>query len=84
MLFGASAYGEEGDDVLEGGPKADVLEGGSGTNSYHGGPGGDIVDAANGYRGETVNCGTGVDTAFIDPGDRTKGCERVHVLRRTR
>jgi hypothetical protein len=39
---------------------------------------------ANGYRSETVNCGTGVDRAFVDPGDRTSGCERVFVLRRSR
>ena len=41
----------------------------------HGGPGNDLIDARDG-RKSSVDCGPGSDRAYLDPGDRTRGCER--------
>jgi Ca2+-binding RTX toxin-like protein len=41
----------------------------------HGGPGNDSIDARDG-RSSSVDCGPGSDRAYLDPGDRTRGCER--------
>jgi Ca2+-binding RTX toxin-like protein len=41
----------------------------------HGGPGADSIDARDG-RKSSVDCGSGFDRAYVDPGDRTRGCER--------
>jgi hypothetical protein len=50
------------------------LKGGPGKNRYSGGRGRDLIRAANGRR-ETVRCGPGADTAFVDRADRIFGCE---------
>jgi Tol biopolymer transport system component len=77
--------GLAGDDCLDGGPGRDTLNGGagndrlvggSGANRYSGGPGNDTLSAANRLR-ETVDCGSGRDTATVDRRDRVRGCERV-------
>ncbi len=41
----------------------------------HGGAGTDSIDARDG-RKSSVDCGSGSDRAYLDPGDRTRGCER--------
>ncbi len=41
----------------------------------HGGPGTDSIDARDG-RKSSVDCGSGLDRAYVDPGDRTRACER--------
>ncbi len=41
----------------------------------HGGPGNDSIDARDG-RKSSVDCGSGSDRAYLDPGDRTRRCER--------
>ena len=60
--------GGPGDDQLDGGATRDVLDGGAGTDTLlarHGGA-------------DSVRCGDGVDTAFIDPEDTVSSdCERV-------
>lgn len=40
-----------------------------------GGAGTDSIDARDG-RDSSVDCGSGSDRAYVDPGDRTRGCER--------
>ncbi len=41
----------------------------------HGGAGNDSIDARDG-RKSSVHCGSGSDRAYLDPADRTRGCER--------
>jgi hypothetical protein len=41
------------------------------------GPGADSVHAFGGGDRDYVNCGPGRDTAYVDRGERTRGCERV-------
>jgi hypothetical protein len=78
-------YGGDGNDRLSGGADNDYLSGGAGNDSISGGAGrnrlygragNDKLSARNGVR-ETVNCGSGRDTATVDSGDRVVGCERV-------
>jgi hypothetical protein len=68
--------GGPGNDILNGGTGNDRLIGGTGKNRYSAGAGRDVVSARNGTR-ETVNCGSGRDTATVDRKDRPRGCERV-------
>lgn len=67
-------------NTLFGGPGNDTLVGGSGATSYFGGPGNDRLMAANGRR-DSVNCGTGTDTAYVDPIDIVRTCKRVFTAR---
>lgn len=84
-LFGGGGNdrlsGAAGNDRLSGAAGNDVLRGGPGTNAYSGGAGNDRLytrdDAA-----QTVFCGTGRDTAWVDVGDTPRGCERVLRPRR--
>ncbi|MEA2443450.1 MAG: hypothetical protein QOJ12_742, partial [Thermoleophilales bacterium] len=71
-----SVSGGAGNDSLSGSTGDDKLSGGSGVNRYSGGPGKDTINARNG-RKETVDCGSGRDTATVDRNDRVKNCERV-------
>ncbi|MDQ4071946.1 MAG: hypothetical protein M3088_03580 [Actinomycetota bacterium] len=41
----------------------------------HGDSGADSIDARDGRR-SSVDCGPGSDRAYVDPGDRTRACER--------
>jgi len=72
--------GGAGNDNLAGGIGNDTIDGGQGTNRYSGGAGNDSLNSANGKR-ETVDCGSGRDSARVDRRDRVRRCERV---RRTR
>jgi RTX calcium-binding nonapeptide repeat (4 copies) len=90
-----SIYGRSGGDLIDGGPGNDVLYGGSaawstrrGINTIIGGPGRDVIEAgwaddivraADGEK-DFVNCGGGVDTAYVDPIDVVRHCEHVDVV----
>ncbi|HEX4735878.1 MAG TPA: hypothetical protein VH247_15825 [Thermoleophilaceae bacterium] len=68
--------GGSGNDTLSGGNGNDTISGGQGTNKASGGAGSDTINVADGKK-ETVNCGSGRDTARVDKRDVVKGCERV-------
>jgi Ca2+-binding RTX toxin-like protein len=85
--FGAAdvIFGRGGDDDLLGGPGADRVYGGSGNDRLrggigpdhiYGGPGADVLFARDG-QADFVECGSGIDTAYVDQHDRTKNCETV-------
>jgi Ca2+-binding RTX toxin-like protein len=80
-----SLKGGAGNDTLDGGADPDTLDGGAGNdklngrggkNKYKAGAGRDTVSARNGIR-ETVDCGSGKDSATVDRRDSVKGCEKV-------
>jgi len=79
-LFGGGGNdrlsGGPGNDRLSGAAGNDVLRGGPGTNAYSGGPGNDRLYTRDDVA-QTVFCGTGRDTAWVDAGDTPLGCERV-------
>jgi dipeptidyl aminopeptidase/acylaminoacyl peptidase len=72
--------GGDGNDRISGGTGNDVLYGGSGRNLILGGPGNDSIHARN-HQHDTVDCGPGRDTAYVDRIDSVKGCERVQRAR---
>lgn len=88
-LFGNAGndclVGGGGGDLLSGGPGKDALQGdagddtligGAGIDTFAAGSGADTVRARDGVA-ETVHCGPGRDTAFVDRRDRVIGCEVV-------
>ncbi len=66
-----------GDDSLYGSSGRDVLIGGAGLDRLHGGGGTDTLRAADGTGGELVNCGAGIDVAYVDASDLVRNCERI-------
>jgi len=79
-------FGEEGNDRISGGPGPDRIDGGPGDDELRpdagadhvvAGTGNDVVRAFGGGKHDRVDCGPGRDTAYVDKGDRTRGCERV-------
>jgi hypothetical protein len=68
--------GAGGSDYLSGGPGADRLRGGGGHDHLEGGSGPDVISAADG-EADTIDCGAGSDTAYVDQRDAVRGCERV-------
>jgi Ca2+-binding RTX toxin-like protein len=78
--------GEAGDDCLQGDAGADSIHGGAGNDRLQGGAGPDQVlgDSGNDviyvrdHSRDLANCGTGVDTVFVDRRDRTTNCETIH------
>jgi Tol biopolymer transport system component len=72
--------GDSGNDTLNGGAGNDKLTGGPGKNKYSGGAGVDNINAVNG-KVETVDCGSGKDTARVDRRDKVRGCEKVRRSR---
>ncbi len=66
--------GTNGNNVLRGTARADVICGRGGN---------DTIIAANGRR-DRINCGPGRDTVYADARDFVTRCERVFVLRRRR
>jgi RTX calcium-binding nonapeptide repeat (4 copies) len=68
--------GGAGKDSLFGGPGNDILSDGLGKNAYSAGPGDDTISARQSI-GEKVNCGPGVDIAYVDKKDKTTGCEQM-------
>lgn len=70
--------GGSGNDTLDGGLGNDRLGGGTGNNRIFGGTGNDRLDGWDGTGGDVLRCGAGRrDTAMVDRGDATFGCERV-------
>jgi Ca2+-binding RTX toxin-like protein len=70
--------GSGGDDCVSGEAGNDKLSGGGGKDKVKGGGGKDKVKTADGKR-DKVNCGSGDDTATVDPEDRLRNCEEVDV-----
>jgi len=64
-----------GDDTVIGKRGADRIRGGNGRDKQYGGRGKDTIFSEGGYR-DLINCGTGTDTAYVDPKDRVVDCER--------
>lgn len=73
--------GGQGDDRLRGGRGRDRVVGGRGHDRLLGGPGRDSIYAVDGVR-DTIDCGQGNDTAFVDHRDIVRRCE--HVVRQRR
>jgi len=63
-----------GDDVVLGYAGADKIRGGDDNDRQYGGRGRDIIYSEGGFR-DLVDCGRGVDTAYVDSKDRVVGCE---------
>ena len=76
-------YGGSGADDINCGGGKDRIDGGFGVDDLFGGPGNDRIIATDG-RVDRVNCGTGDDTAYIDPDDvvepaQDQICEHIFV-----
>jgi Ca2+-binding RTX toxin-like protein len=70
--------GKQGADEIYGGRGVDELYGGAGSDALYGGRGNDTISAAGTYR-DTVNCGPGTDTAYVDERDRVfRECENIN------
>ncbi len=67
-----------GDDVIRGADGRDELVGGPGRDRLFGGNHADVIKAQGGDA-DFIDCGTGDDTAFVDPVDTVRGCEKVIV-----
>lgn len=78
--------GGGGNDTVQGGPGPDEISGGPGRDSINGANGDDTVRAADGSL-DSISCGLGTDTAFVDEADlsrqsfqdfvRLSSCENV-------
>jgi Ca2+-binding RTX toxin-like protein len=66
--------GEGGNDTIDGNTGNDTIKGGSGADSLKGTAGNDTIDAADG-EADSVDCGSGTDTAIVDAIDTVVGCE---------
>jgi Ca2+-binding RTX toxin-like protein len=53
----------------------DKIRGGNDKDQQYGGLGKDIIYSEGGFR-DLINCGGGIDTAYVDSKDRVVGCER--------
>ena len=72
-------YGGSGFDEIRCGEGNDRIDGGFGEDDLFGGSGNDTISAADG-RVDLVNCGPGIDTAYVDEEDIDIGeanCEEV-------
>ena len=67
--------GNGGDDTIIGKRGPDRIRGGNGKDKQYGGRGSDVIDSDGGFR-DLVNCGRGIDTAYVDRRDQVAGCER--------
>ena len=65
-----------GSDRIYGGDGSDLIDAGNGEDSVNAGPGDDRIRALDGSR-DVVNCGSGFDTAFVDPSDVVAECEET-------
>ncbi len=79
-LFGTGAddtlTGSAADNTIDGGAGRDIIDGAGGLDTIYGDLGDDIITATDG-RVDRIECGLGQDTAVIDTGDTTAGCEKV-------
>jgi Ca2+-binding RTX toxin-like protein len=64
-----------GDDVVLGYGGPDKIRGGDDNDKQYGGRGKDIIYSRGGFR-DVVDCGAGIDTAYVDSKDRVVECER--------
>jgi len=64
-----------GDDTVVGLRGTDKIRGGNGKDKQYGGRGNDVIDSDGGFR-DLVNCGKGIDTAYVDSKDQVSGCEK--------
>jgi hypothetical protein len=72
-------YGGSGQDEVRARDGNDRIDGGFGSDELFGGGHNDTISAADGYT-DNVNCGRGIDTAYVDRVDRVnKDCENVFV-----
>ena len=83
-------FGEDGNDYLVGDHSQDLINGGLGRDYIDGGQGRDTIQAADGNL-DSISCGLGIDTAFVDDKDinspavsvedfvRLTSCENVRV-----
>jgi RTX calcium-binding nonapeptide repeat (4 copies) len=85
-----TAVGGSGRDRLVGGATDQVLVGDTGRDTMIGGPGPDMLfgdeygpepEFEQLIAQDSMRCGGGEDEAFVDPRDRARQCERVHVRR---
>jgi Ca2+-binding RTX toxin-like protein len=76
-------FGHAGDDLLVGGLGNDSLWNGYGRDYASGGPGDDVLHAlADDNQLDTLDCGPGTDTAYLNAAERARtiGCEKVITL----
>jgi Ca2+-binding RTX toxin-like protein len=64
-----------GDDVVQGLRGPDRIRGGNGKDRQFGGRDNDVIFSEGGFR-DVVNCGKGIDTAYVDSRDQVVDCER--------
>ncbi len=80
--------GDSGKDILEGNDGNDVVQGGSGSDKIDGGNGNDTLIASfaldsssiRDYAPDTIICGPGFDTAFINPSDGDTASSDCEVI----
>lgn len=76
--FGGTLVGNVAANTIAGGGEADRLAGRAGRDSLDARSGNDSVDALDASGGDRVDCGEGVDVAWLDAGDTAAtGCEQV-------
>lgn len=63
--------------VVDGAGGYDTLDDGAGADVLRSGDGADTINANDAAAGDTVDCGLGVDSATVNKGDTTVGCEKV-------
>jgi Ca2+-binding RTX toxin-like protein len=68
--------GGGGHDVVRAGQGDDKLRGGHDEDKLYGGLGKDVIETGRGFK-DLVDCGSGVDTAYVDRKDRVVHCENV-------
>ena len=66
--------GDAGNDTIDGNGGNDNITGGAGRDTINGGDNDDTINARD-READTIDCGTGVDTANLDWNDSTTGCE---------
>jgi hypothetical protein len=73
-------YGNRGRDEVRAGNGRDRVFSGRGQDAIYGGGGNDTMNSRDGYK-DDVNCGIGIDTAYVDRIDRVneEDCENIFV-----
>jgi Ca2+-binding RTX toxin-like protein len=69
--------GSDQSDLLAGNASANRISGRDGSDWMYGLAGEDVLNSRDGEIDETVNCGSDLDFAIVDPGDPVVGCESV-------
>lgn len=80
--------GDPGDDTLNGNDGNDMVLGGSGSDKINGGNGDDYLESSyvvgstsvSDGKPDTLTCGSGVDTAFINPSDGDTASADCEIL----